>query len=345
MPKLKDLSFYLGRGIHTGAAYWSNYRIIPKPSVMYFELTYRCTCRCQFCERWKIGSKLAKNELTTSEVKRVLTDAYGLGVRYVGFTGGEAFLRKDIFEIGRFAKELGLNVTVASNGTLIDENRAKRIAENFASVTISMDGIKRETHDFIRGVKGTYDRAMRALDLLEKNHVPIAVNLVITKKNILEVDRYIDYFSKRKIYFQLTPVHQYEAGYFNVKKDLKDIDLKKFQKEWKRLSSKYDFLNNFFYKQVPTFLSRPDKLLGAYTCFAGAVMFFLNPYGEVFPCEFRRVSMGNVKKDSLESIWKRAQTMRRSIASNQRGCVCWTHCTVPLNSRLSRYICLQNTVN
>lgn len=312
---------------------------------MYLELTYRCTCRCKFCERWKIGPKLAANELTTGEVKKVLTDAYRLGVRYVGFTGGEVFLRKDIFKIGRFAKKLGLSVTVASNGTLIDEGKAKKIAENFASVTISIDGIKRETHDFIRGVKGTYDLAMRAIDLLEKNHVPIAVNLVITKRNILEVDRYIEYFSARKIYFQLTPVHQYEAGYFSVDKELKNINLKKFQEEWGRLSRKYNFLNNYFYKHVPAFLSSPGKLLDAYTCFAGAVMFFLNPYGEVFPCEFKRTSMGNIRKNSLLSIWERAKQMRQTIASNQRGCICWTHCTVPLNNRLTKFICLKNIVN
>lgn len=343
--KLKDLSFFYERGIHAFAAYWSNYRIKPKPSVMYFELTYRCTCRCLFCERWKIGPSLAKNELTTDEIKQILNDAYKIGVRYVGFTGGEAFLRNDIFEIGGFAKKLGFNVTVASNGTLIDTKNIRKIANNFSSVTISLDGMARETHDYIRGVKGVYDRAMKSIDLLEKFKIPLAVNLVITKKNFREIDDYIGYFSKRGIYFQLTPVHENNSGFFKVQKSLKETDQTEFCEEWQKLSCKYPILNNDFYKYVPTFLTAPTKLLKTYTCFAGAVSFFINPYGDVFPCEFRRISMGNLKEKKLSDIWNNAQKLRREISSSKRSCVCWTHCMVPLNNRLTKFICLKNLIN
>ncbi len=335
---LKDLSFYLGRGIHTFACYWSNYQITPKPSVMYFELTYRCTCKCGFCERWKVGPKLAKNELTTEEIKKTLSEARKVGVRNVGFTGGEPFLRKDIFEIAQHAKKIGLAITVASNGTLINRDNVKKIAVSFDSVAISMDGIKPKTHDSIRGVRGVYAKAMNALSLLRKEKVPVAVNMVITQKNFMEIDKYIQYFSKKNISLQLTPVHEYETSFLKVKKDLKVIEMKEFEKEWQRLSSKYKFLNNYYYKSVPIFLSSPNKLVNAYTCFAGSVMFFINPFGEVFPCEFKRVSMGNVKKESLSEIWRRNRKLRCQIASSKRGCVCWSHCVVPLNHRLSRYI-------
>ncbi len=335
--KYRDLFFYLNRGIYTFISYLSKYKIPPKPSVMYLELTYRCTCKCGFCERWKIGPRLTKNELTTEEVKRVLSEAYQIGVRYVGFTGGEAFLREDIFKIGKFARDLGLTVTVASNGTLINEDNANKIARTFASITISVDGARAETHDSIRGVKGTYKKAMIALFLLKKRKVPVAVNLVITKKNYKEIDQYIQFFSNKNIPLQLTPVHEYKNNYFKVDEELKQTDIKKFEKEWQRLSKKYNFLNNYYYKHVPTFLSLPDKLLHSYICFAGAVMFFINPYGEVFPCEFKRYSMGNVKKESLSTIWVKAQNLRREISSSKRSCLCWSHCVVPLNHRLTRF--------
>lgn len=341
VSKIKNLFFYLNRGIYTFISYWSQYKITPKPSVMYLELTYRCNCKCGFCERWKIGPKLVKDELTTKEVKRVLSEAYKTGVRYVGFTGGEAFLREDIFKIGQFARDLGLSVTIASNGTLINEKNVDKIARTFASVTISIDGTEAKTHDSIRGIKGTYDKAMTALVLLQKRKVPVAVNLVITKKNFLEIDKYIQFFSGKNIPLQLTPVHESKTNYFKVDKKLKQTDIKKFKKEWQRLSKKYNFLNNYYYKQVPTFLSLPGKLLHAYTCFAGTAMFFINPYGEVFPCEFRRFSMGNVKKESLSNIWLKAKKTRRQISSSQRACVCWSHCVVPLNEKLTRFICLK----
>jgi MoaA/NifB/PqqE/SkfB family radical SAM enzyme len=154
----------------------------------------------------------------------------------------------------------------------------------------------------------------------------------------MEIDDYINFFFKKNIPFQLTPVHESESNYLKVEKGLKEININKFENEWQRLSKKYHFLNNNYYKYVPTFLSTPNKLLHSYTCFAGAVMFFINPYGEVFPCEFKRISIGNVKKESLFLIWKKARRLRSQIASSKRDCVCWSHCVVPLNNRLSRYI-------
>jgi MoaA/NifB/PqqE/SkfB family radical SAM enzyme len=130
--KYRDFFFYLNRGVHTFVSYLSKYKITPKPSVMYLELTYRCTCKCGFCNRWQIGPKLAHHELTTKEVKRVLSEAYKIGVRYVGFTGGEAFLREDVFKIGQFAKDLGITATVASNGTLINKKNIDKIVRIFS---------------------------------------------------------------------------------------------------------------------------------------------------------------------------------------------------------------------
>lgn len=88
LKKMQTLWFYLTRGIHTFFSFWSRYSLVPRPAVMYFELTYRCTCKCKFCERWKVGPGLAREELTTEEIKRTLKEAYNLGVRYLGFTGG-----------------------------------------------------------------------------------------------------------------------------------------------------------------------------------------------------------------------------------------------------------------
>lgn len=344
IKKLKNYLFYFIRGIETFVSYWSGYLIPPKPSVMYLEMTYCCTCRCGFCERWKVGPKLAKNELTTAQWKRFLTQARRLGVKNIGFTGGEPLLKKDIFQIARFAKKLGFNITLATNGTLVNQKNAKKIAAIFDSVAISMDGTNAQTHDAIRGVRGVYNLATNAIRLLKEEGITVTVNLVITQKNFMEIDEYIKFFSQRRIPLQLTPVHEYEKNEFKVKKALKRIDLKKFRQEWYRLSRKHKFLNCGYYRQVPTFLSQPHRLRRAYTCFAASASFFVNPYGEVFPCEFLRTPLGDLKKESLASIWKKAQKIRKYISSSERSCICWSHCVVPLNDRLTRFIALKKGV-
>lgn len=228
---------------------------------------------------------------------------------------------------------------------MINEKNIKEVAKSFNSVTISMDGINPKTHDKLRGVEGVYERAMEALELLRAEKVPIAVNMVITKENFKEIDQYLQFFSQKNIAVQFTPVHDCDANLLKVAdKELKRIDMKEFRKEWCTLAEKYSFFNNDYYRHVPTFFSTPDKLLHAYTCFAGAVMFFVNPYGEVYPCEFYRKSMGNIKKESLKDIWQKGRELRRFIASSKRSCVCWTHCAVPLNNRLTRFVSLKKGI-
>lgn len=318
--------------------------MVPKPSVMYLELTYRCTCRCSFCDRWKIGPEMASHELTAEEIKKLLKDAYEIGVRYVGFTGGEAFLRKDIFEIGKYARGLGMNITVASNGTLINESNIQEIAKTFNSVAISVDGILPETHDCLRGVEGVYNKALNALDLIKRHNIPTTVNMVVNSKNYLEIDRYLEFFSAKGIPVQLTPVHEYAGSFLNVNKNIKNWDVNKFNEEWVRLSKKFPLLQRGFYRNVPAFIEDPKKLREAFTCFAGSVVFFVNPLGDVFPCEFLRTKMGNIRENPLKKIWNDALKLRQLISSPNRSCVCWTHCIVPLNLRLTKFIALKSGV-
>jgi len=344
LDKLRTLKFNLVRGPETFVSYWSGYAIAPKPSVMYLELTYRCNLRCGFCERWKVGPSLASQELTTAEVKRILTEAYRIGVRYLGLTGGEVLLRRDIFELGQFARTLGMNVSVASNGTLINEGNIDRVLSSFDSVAVSFDGASAATHDSLRGVSGAFEAALTTLTRLTSHKMACGINMVVNRENFREIEAYIDFFSQSVKHIQLTPIHNYEASYLKVKEELKGIDIGEFNKEWLRLSQKYPFLRRGFYRNLPLFLSDPDRLHSAFVCFAASAVFFVNPYGEVFPCEFYRQPMGNLRQKSLTAIWREAKPLRRLISSPQRPCICWTHCIVPLNIRLTKYVSLRKSV-
>ena len=344
LDKLRTIGFNLVRGPLTFVSYWSGYAITPKPSVMYLELTYRCNLRCGFCERWKVGPSLASQELTTAQVKRILTEAYRIGVRYLGLTGGEVLLRRDIFELGQFAKKLGMNVSIASNGTLINERNIDSVLSSFDSVAISFDGVSATTHDSLRGVPGAFEAALATLTRLTSHKMACGINMVVNRQNFREIEDYINFFSKSVKHIQLTPIHNYEVSYLKVKEELQGIDIDEFNKEWSRLSRKYPFLTRGFYRNLPLFLSDPTRLHSAFVCFAASAVFFVDPYGEVFPCEFYRQSMGNLKEKSLVEIWREAGQLRRLISSPQRPCVCWTHCIVPLNIKLTKYIALKKSV-
>ena len=140
-------------------------RFIPfSPIKGCFNITDNCNSRCITCMQWKQKSY---DELTTEEVSKILIQLKKLGIRSVSFTGGEPTLRRDLSEIIKKANDLDFdNITMATNGLLSTKEKAVSFLENGPrEITISIDGTG-EVHDYVRGIKGSYERSIKTLKIL-----------------------------------------------------------------------------------------------------------------------------------------------------------------------------------
>lgn len=164
-----------------------------KPYWIYISLSHRCNLNCQMCGVKKI---LKEHELDLNILKKILEEVASWDSDCViMLTGGEPFLRKDIFEIIDYSVSLGLKTEVVSNGSLIDNPQiAKRIINSgLQNIAISLDGVNLQTHDYIRGVEGAYIKTLEAIGYLcqEKrirNYGPqISVWTTIMKENVEEL--------------------------------------------------------------------------------------------------------------------------------------------------------------
>ena len=164
--KLKEKTNILSQYVKHSASYEMDYPLT-YPTEINFQMTGNCNIRCAMCQIPQNADN--NNLLSVAEMKRVLNEARGWddSVRYVSFVGGEALLRKnETLTMIRFAKELGFHTSLVSNGTLISENVADQLCEaGLDRIAISIDGGKKESHDFIRG-NGIFDRAIDGLDRL-----------------------------------------------------------------------------------------------------------------------------------------------------------------------------------
>lgn len=141
---------------------------LSKPYWIYISLTHRCNFNCQMCGVKKI---LREHELDLDILKRTLNEVASWDSDcVVMLTGGEPFLRKDIFEIIDYSVSLGLKTEVVSNGSLIDNPQiVRRIIESgLKNIAISLDGVNPQTHDCIRGVEGAYRKALDAIGCLSQ---------------------------------------------------------------------------------------------------------------------------------------------------------------------------------
>ena len=317
-------------------SYLTNYKTAPKPRVACIEVSYLCNAKCIFCNRWKLAPKKASEELTTKELIHLVKDLKSLGIKHINFSGGEPLLRKDILKIADYAKSLGINTMVNTNGLLINENNIKGIARSFNRITVSIDTLNEERYKKIRGVPGLRN-ALHALDLIAKYKKP-RVKLVLTAENLNELSSYLHYFKKKNIEVSLQPVHSEKKNLLELRDSkLKDFDYKNFKKKWISLIKKYN-LNTDYYKYFPEFLCYPNLLMNKFICFAGSFDLFIDPYGNVFPCESRRdINLGNIRKKPIKDIWsKDSVKFRRWASSKKRNCICWWSCTAKRYLRLSK---------
>ncbi len=166
---------------------------LAKPYWIYISLSHKCNFNCQMCG---VKNILKGRELSFESIKKVLDEiASWRSECVVLFTGGEPFLRDDIFDIIAHAVSLGIKTEVVNNGSMIDSPvMAKRIIESgLGNIAVSLDGAAAETHDYIRGRQGAYNKAISALKLLcrekkkSRKGPQISVWTTIMKENVHEL--------------------------------------------------------------------------------------------------------------------------------------------------------------
>lgn len=177
--------------------------------IVVWNLTRTCNLRCLHCYS-DSEARRYPGELTTQQCKAVLDDLADFRVPAVLFSGGEPLVRKDLFELAEHARSRGLHVVLSTNGTLIDEQVAKKFVElKFAYIGISLDSATAAIHDEFRGVKGAFARTMRGFKLCGDAGQKVGLRLTITPHTAPNLDRVFDLIEEnginRACFYHLCP--------------------------------------------------------------------------------------------------------------------------------------------
>jgi len=149
------------------------------------ELTYGCNLRCVHCYN---PTHQAKDELTTAQITLLIDQLAAVGCVELGFTGGEIFTRRDLFEILAYAKGKGFAITLLTNATLITPERADRLqALRPHRVEISIYGATQETYERVTRMPGSFQAFLTGVQLLRERTVPLLVKMPVMTLNQHEV--------------------------------------------------------------------------------------------------------------------------------------------------------------
>src|SRR5512143_35483 len=154
------------------------------PRLVCWETTAGCNLACIHCRRITVADQLLPQDLTTAESFTLIDQIAAFAKPIFVLSGGEPLFRPDIFDIARHATDAGLIVALATNGTLIDADIARRIkASGVRRVSISFDGADATTHDKFRG-RGAFDKAIAGMTHLRSAGVEYQINTTVARHNV-----------------------------------------------------------------------------------------------------------------------------------------------------------------
>jgi len=299
------------------------------PLLVVWNFTYKCNLKCKHCYS-DAGGDVLKKELSTNEAIDVVNQIADFGVTSLAFSGGEPLMRKDFFEVATHAVKSGLYVSLATNGTLLNEERVKklkRIGLNY--VEVSLDGANSETHDAFRGKKGSFEQALTGLKNCLEADVCTCLAVTANKNNLSEIPSVfalaqnmgVDRFTlfnfvptgrgKNVSTIDLSPEEREEVLNFLYKKlsEHSRMAILTTAPQLARVALQYpsnqeDLTMPLAHMEAAT-ISRKTKGLADFIGGCGAGRFYcaISPEGDVQPCVFLPITVGNLKTAKFESIW------------------------------------------
>jgi AdoMet-dependent heme synthase len=281
------------------------------PSGVYeavISLTNCCNLHCSFC--YANSGKTGKEFISLRDIRKIASQLKMLGVQIIALSGGEPLMHPDFFKILKIFRSKFKIVFLATNGYFINEKVARQLKNSrISNVQISIEGDKK-VHNLIRGNSKSYDMAKNAAILLRKQGVDVTLTPTFMKDNLSDIKKI--YSLAKKIGCDLSIKRQISIGRGNIKKeitaeDYRDLYIFGIKKNklsgGPRIFMHCDPLRNIFKKNV-------DKSILA-GCIAGLGLLYIKQNGEVYPCSKMPIKIGNIKKQSLESIWKNSKILKK----------------------------------
>ena len=152
-------------------------------------VNHACNLKCTHCYD---AVAFKRHDLSTIEALSLIDHLAEAQVSFIAFSGGEAFLRKDLFELMEYCQERNISFGARSNGTRISHNVAQRLkALGIAVVGVSFDGATSQTHDAVRG-EGAFEEAVSGLKALRAEGIRAQMEVVLSKQNAHEALDFIE---------------------------------------------------------------------------------------------------------------------------------------------------------
>jgi len=300
---------------------------MPAPFLIVWNFTNMCNLRCKHC--YQRADKPLPDELTLKEKIMVVDQLDKAGVAAIALSGGEPTMHPDFLRIVNEIASRGMYAAVATNGWFFADKerliKAKKAGLRY--VEVSLDSVDPKKHDWFRGVPGAWERAVKALKNAVELGMSHAMAVTVTKANLHEVEDMLDLAEslgvQRVVFFNFVPVGR---GKDNIWLDLNPLEreelLRTLYKEMKKrnmqivstapqygrvslqLSGGEEVAPTHFYVGNDPVVKAVAEFVGG--CGAGRIYAGIQPNGDLIPCVFLPIKVGNLRERTFWDLWENA---------------------------------------
>jgi len=306
--------------------------LLQPPFMVSYSITQKCNLKCKHCYSDSVD-QAAPDELSTEEAFQLMDDLSGWGIGLLIIDGGEPLCREDLLDVVKYASSKGIRVTIGSNGTLIDEEMARKMLDvGVMAVAIS---------DSFRGVSGSFEQTLEGVEACRTAGLPFQFNMLIRKETLPQLRDMlrlaVDCGANAAEFFDLIAAGRAKK---ECREQVLSLDERKQSMEWLAQSQEncpiiirvpgcpmYPLLLRKKHIEPKHFPAEMLQRVPYYDrgCAAGMprgyVMVLSN--GEVNPCMLLQVKLGNIREQSIISIWENspvlAELRQRELLKGECG--------------------------
>jgi len=319
--------------------YWNK-----NPVMANWAITGACNSKCIFCEA---PSQLnSSKDLSYDQIFSLVNEMKEIGIRKVHLTGGEVFIRKDIWDIFKLLKSKGIIITMTTNALLIPKfsrEKLKIIDENVDRIRISLDSTDSKQYKVIRGVDG-FEKVISALKTLKKlKNTKVIITTVVIRDNLKEMPKLVSMASNLNVSFidfqPVTPITTFTNTVaeknktnllFKNEKDFKALE--KYVDDGIRVSKKLKVptslpllkvYGKYYFK---SFMDKENRLyflniVNKFNCNKLFKSVFIDYDGSIKPC-IALPALGNLKDSSLKEEIKKLENIKKNAKKGNHPEMC-----------------------
>lgn len=289
------------------------------PWSVHVDLTYRCNERCIHCYL----DHEDHGEMNTAEIKNVLEQLAQSGTLFLTLSGGEIFLRDDLFELLEFARSLHFDISLKTNALLIDAERASKLrALSVRRIQISIYSAEPAVHDAITKIRGSLERSLTAIRFLQAEGLQVKIACPLMKQNLMAYRNVQALAAELGVPYVLdmtiTPKMDGDLSLLQLRNSTQEL-LPILQDSTLNppACSSDGAQGTPLSTGSATSSGIESQAYDDIPCSAGHNSCYISPYGDVFPCVQMPVATGNLRQQRFDQIWFRSPEMNRVRAMRE----------------------------